>query len=42
MQETMTMAEKEEIERERFALACDRIAQIPSDTECGVSQTYFN
>lgn len=42
MQETMTMAEKEEMERERFALACDRIAQIPSETECGVYQPYFN
>lgn len=42
MQETMTAVEKEELELERFALACDRIAQIPSEKEGGIYRPYFN
>lgn len=41
MQETMTTAEKEELETERFLLALDRISQIPFEKECGVFQPYF-
>ncbi len=42
MQENMTAAEREELEMERFGLACDRIAQIPSEKECGICQPYFD
>lgn len=42
MRENMTVEEKEELEAERFALACERIAQISSENGCGAYQDYFN
>lgn len=41
MQETMSAEEKKELEQERFALAMERIAQIPSEEACGVYKDYF-
>lgn len=41
MQENMTIEEKEELEVERFSLAYERIAQIPSENGCGVYQDCF-
>ena len=41
MQESMTIEEKAELEAERFALAYERIVQIPSEAGCGVYQDYF-
>ncbi|MDE5931572.1 MAG: leucyl aminopeptidase, partial [Lachnospiraceae bacterium] len=41
MQENMTIEEKEELEAERFSLAYERIAQIPSEDGSGAYQDYF-
>lgn len=41
MQESMTIEEKEELEAERFALACERIAKIPSEDGRGAYRDYF-
>lgn len=42
MQENMTAAEKEALEKERFTLAYDRISQITAEKECGIFQPYFH
>lgn len=43
MQDIMTETEKTELEKERFALAMERIAQIPQEKKCAQEyQDYFN